>query len=340
MRFDFTEVQASWKARGEALGREVGADAAAADAVMGAARAGLVDRRADLLSIAAAVEAVAHGSPSAAMAIAMHATAALAAAGSDRFGDLLFRGEQVGALALSSEDVPVADGARLSGSASWVAPIAPGGLAVVGARRGDELAAYAVPLAARGVAVEPLDPAGLRPLVFAQLRLDGADAIHVGPTVPVMARLRVLVAAVGLGIGRRALEEALRAARAAGGGAAGEQTVQGLLANAATELDAALLLTWKAASADGSLTLAEASMAKLAATGAAQRAIERTTQVVGVETFRSGHVIERLAQDVRALELFAGRTEALRAAVAEDVLPPAAVAATRDGGTYARDAAR
>jgi hypothetical protein len=34
-------------------------------------------------------------------------------------------------------------------------------------------------------------------------------------------------------------------------------------------------------------------------------------------------VIERLAQDVRALELFAGRTEALRAAVAEDVLPSA-----------------
>jgi alkylation response protein AidB-like acyl-CoA dehydrogenase len=62
-------------------------------------------------------------------------------------------------------------------------------------------------------------------------------------------------------------------------------------------------------------------MAKLAATGAAQRAIERTTQVVGVDTFRAGHVIERLAQDVRALELFAGRTEALRAAVAEEVLP-------------------
>lgn len=57
---------------------------------------------------------------------------------------------------------------------------------------------------------------------------------------------------------------------------------------------------------------------------AAQRAIERTTQVVGMETFRQGHIIERLAQDVRALELFAGRTEALRAAVAEEVLPNSA----------------
>jgi alkylation response protein AidB-like acyl-CoA dehydrogenase len=323
MRFDLTDVQASWKSKGETLGRELGVDAAAADAVMGAARAGILEPRSELMAIAAAVAAVAHGSPSAAMAIAMHSVAARAAAAS-RFGDLLFRGEQVGALALSSEDVPLLrdgeKGGRLSGRASWVAPIVDGGLAIVGARSGDDLVAVAVPLAGGGVSIEPLEPSGLRPLVCAHLALQDAEAFGVGPTVPVMARLRVLIAAVGLGIGRRALQEALSAARAAGGGAAGEQTVQGLLADAATELDAALLLTWKAASAP-TLTLAGASMAKLAATGAAQRAIERTTQVVGVETFRQGHVIERLAQDVRALELFAGRTEALRAAVAEDELP-------------------
>jgi alkylation response protein AidB-like acyl-CoA dehydrogenase len=321
MRFDLTDVQSSWKSKGETLGRDLGVDAAAADAVMGAARAGLLERRADLMSIAAAVEAVAHGSPSAAMAIAMHTVAAGAAASVERFGDLLFRGEVRGALALSSEDVPLARGNSLSGRASWVAPIVNGGLAIVGARSGDELAAFAVPLDARGVDVETVEAAGLHPLVCAHLALKNVEAFPVGPTVPVMARLRVLIAAVGLGMGRRALEEALVAARAAGGGAAGEQTVQGLLADAATELDAALMLTWKAAAADARLTLSDASVAKLAATGAAQRAIERTAQVVGVETFRAGHVIERLAQDVRALELFAGRTEALRAAVAEDVLP-------------------
>ena len=322
MRFDLTDVQSSWKSKGETLGRELGPDAAAADAVMGAARVGLLERRADLMSIAAAVEAMAHGSPSGAMALAMHTVAAGAAASLPQLGDLLFRGEQRGALALSSEDVPLAKGSSLSGRVSWVAPVVNGGLAIVGARSGDELAAFAVPLDGRGVQVETVEAAGLRPLVCAHLTVKDVEAFHVGPTVPVMARLRVLIAAVGLGIGRRALEEALVAARAAGGGAAGEQTVQGLLADAATELDAALMLTWKAAAEDARLTLSAASMAKLAATGAAQRAIERTTQVVGVETFRAGHVIERLAQDVRALELFAGRTEALRAAVAEDVLPP------------------
>jgi hypothetical protein len=42
---------------------------------------------------------------------------------------------------------------------------------------------------------------------------------------------------------------------------------------------------------------------------------------VGADSFRAGHVVERLAQEVRALELFAGRTEALREAVAEETLP-------------------
>lgn len=139
--------------------------------------------------------------------------------------------------------------------------------------------------------------------------------------MPIMARVRLLLTAAGLGIGRRALHEALTAAQGpTPRGAGGEQTVQGLLADAATELEAATLLTWKAATAS-ELSLADASMAKLAATEATQRAVARATQVVGVDSFRSGHIVERLARDVRALELFAGRTEALREAVALETLP-------------------
>ena len=81
-----------------------------------------------------------------------------------------------------------------------------------------------------------------------------------------------------------------------------------------------MLLTWKAAAAS-TLSFADASMAKLAATEATQRAVARATQVVGADSFRRGHIIERLAQDVRTLELFAGRTEALREAVALETLP-------------------
>ena len=79
-------------------------------------------------------------------------------------------------------------------------------------------------------------------------------------------------------------------------------------------------MTWKAAASPDRPTLAAASLAKLAATEATQRAVLRATQVIGGDSFRTGHIIDSLARDVRALELFAGRTEALREAAAEELL--------------------
>lgn len=327
MDFDLTDVHASWKSRGEALGREVAGGAAAARVVLGAARLGLLDAGGDLLGLAVAVEAMAGESPAAWVAVALHSAAALAVTGEDRFSPL-FRGEAVAATDLSSDDLPVARRGRLSGRAAWVAPITDGGVAFVGARSGDEHAAFAVALDAPGVTVERVDTAALIGVACAHVSFDSAVCTRIGTTLPVRTRIRILVVAAGLGMGRRARWEALATARASQGDA-GEGTVQGLLADAATELDAAMLMTWKAAltasAADVSpaVFLADASLAKLMATGAAQRAVERATQVVGADSFRRGHIVEPLAQDVRSLELFAGRTEALRAAAAEELLPRA-----------------
>ena len=321
MRFDLTNAQAAWQLNGATIGTELPVDATARDAVQAAARHGLLEPEADLLSLTAAIEAVGHASPSAAVSIAMHLTVITALRGDARFADALLRGDVIGAIALSADDVPVEKDGHLSGRASWVAPIESPGIALLGARTGDDVAAYAVALDADGVLVEPEKSAGLHGLVCGHVVLRDAQAMPAGETMPSMARVRLLMAAVGLGIGRRALFEALTAARQSGGADAGEQTVQGLLADAATELEAARLLTGEAARRDGQLTLGEASIAKLASTGAAERAVERATQVIGVTTLRRGHIVERLAQDVRALELFAGRTEALRAAVAAEILP-------------------
>jgi alkylation response protein AidB-like acyl-CoA dehydrogenase len=231
------------------------------------------------------------------------------------------RGEIVGAIALSSDDVPSEEGGRLSGRASWVVPLTSNGLAIVGVRSGDGLVAAAVSLDAEGITQEPESTAGLRGLVCGHIRFERTPFTAAGATQPFMSRARILLAAAGVGMGRRALHEALAVARGrTGHGAGGEQTVQGLLADSATELDAARMLLWKAASAT-TLSLGDASMAKLAATDATQRAVARATQVVGAHSFRAGHIVERLSQDVRALELFAGRTEALREAVAMETLP-------------------
>ena len=322
MEFNLSEVQQAWQAKGESLGKDLVEDAAAADVIMGAARVGLIDPRVDLLSAAVAVEALATESSAAAIALALHEGIVLALGADDRFTSLV-RGETVGAISLSTDEMPEESGGRLRGRASIVGPLTDRGLAIVGARSGEALMAFAVALDTPGTTIDPMRTAALRGFVCGHVSFDNAECVPLGVTLPFMTRARILLAAAGLGMGRRALHEALQAAHGyRGRGAGGEQTVQGLLADAATELDAATMLTWKAACGEP-LSLGQASMAKLSATEATQRAVARATQVVGADSFRHGHVIERLAQDVRALELFAGRTEALREAVAQEELPRA-----------------
>ena len=320
MHFNLTPVQQSWKEKAQSLAHDLSDDPAAADVVAGASRVGLLDPGADLISAAVAIETLAYHSSAAAMALALHSGVVLALGPDDRFS-ALSRGETVGAIALSTDTMPAEEHGRLTGTASLVGPVTDHGVAVVGARAGDGLVACAVSLDAPHVATAVIATAALGGFVCGNVVMDGASAEVLGPTLPFMTRVRILLSAAGVGMGKRALNEALHAAHTLRGrGAGGEQTVQGLLADAATELDAALLLIWKAAAAQ-TLSLAEASMAKLAATEATQRAVVRATQVIGVDSLNRGHIIDRLAQDIRALELFAGRTEALREAVANELLP-------------------
>jgi alkylation response protein AidB-like acyl-CoA dehydrogenase len=318
MDFNLTRTQNEWQARAQQVVARLSPDATAAQVVAAAAQAQLLDAEEDLLAAAVAVEAFASQSPAAAVVLALH-TCVLRSLGDHPAIDSLAKGEKVGALALSADQHP-AGGARLSGRASWVAPLTDSGVAIVGGSSDGNLVAYAVRLDASTVAIERVDAAALPGVSWGHLTFNASPAIALGPTMPVMARARILLAAAGLGMGRRALREALQVARGSNKlGAGGEQTVQGLLADAATELDAAMLLTWKAASAR-ELSLGDASLAKLMATEATQRAVTRATQVVGVDSFTAGHIVDRLARDVRLLELFAGRTEALREAAAEEVL--------------------
>jgi alkylation response protein AidB-like acyl-CoA dehydrogenase len=320
MDFNLSPPQLESQERAQTFARALTPDTPATDIVAGAVRARLVDARGDLLSSVVAVEAVAWESAGAAVALAMHVGVSMGLGETDASAQLS-RGAVVGAIALSSDEVPVVEQGSLSGRASWVTPLTAHGLVIVGVRDGESLTAAAVRLDAAGVTQEPVATAGLSGLVCGHVRFERTPLTPAGATQPFMARARVLLAAAGLGMGRRALHEALTVARGhRDRGAGGEQTVQGLLADAATELDAARMLTWKAAAA-AEMSLADASMAKLLATEATQRAVARATQVVGAESFRAGHIVERLAQDVRALELFAGRTEALREAVALDTLP-------------------
>ena len=136
---------------------------------------------------------------------------------------------------------------------------------------------------------------------------------------------RVGIAAQALGIGEAALDAAITHAKAReqfGGPIANYQAVQWMLADSATELAAARLLTWKAADAKDrqERSTLEASMAKLAASEAAHRAADRAMQVLASAGYRRGSVVERLFRDVRATEIYQGTSEAQRMIIAEAIL--------------------
>ena len=308
MDFNLSDVQRAWMQKAEALAKELTGESASADVVLGAARFGVVDPRADLVAAAVAVEALGAEYAAAAIALALHTGVLLALGPDDRF-TALSRGETVGAIALSTEDLPVEDGGRLTGRASLVGPLTDHGLAIVGARHGDTLLACAVALDSQEISVRIVGTAALRGFVCGHVMLNGVPAIPVGAPVPFMTRVRILLAAAGLGMGRRALRDALAAAHGyRGRGAGGEQTVQGLLADAATELDAATMLTWKAASAP-ELSLADASMAKLAATELAKKCALEGMQSMGGYGYATEYPMEQYLRAAVVTTIFGGTSE-------------------------------
>lgn len=136
---------------------------------------------------------------------------------------------------------------------------------------------------------------------------------------------RVAIAAQALGVGTAALDEALDYARrreAFGQPIGNYGAIQWMLADMATELDAARMLTLKAADArtrDSRVTL-EAAMAKLYASEAAHRAADKAMQILASKGYRRGSVVERLFRDVRATEIYQGTSEVQRMVIAEHVL--------------------
>ena len=97
-----------------------------------------------------------------------------------------------------------------------------------------------------------------------------------------------------------------------------------MLADMATELDAARMLTLKAADARDRATRrvrrVEAAMAKLVASEAAHRAADSAMQILASHGYRRGSVVERLFRDVRATEIYQGTSEVQRMVIAEHIL--------------------
>ncbi|EKX66313.1 acyl-CoA dehydrogenase family protein [Streptomyces ipomoeae] len=261
------------------------------------------------------------------------------------------KGLLVGAFAVSekaagSEVAAVGLGARksenggyvLDGGKAWIANATIADLYVVIARTGEGpgplgLTAFLVPADTPGVRVERLDaiaPRSFGHLVFEDCRVP-AEAVLGRPgkgfvvAVDLLERFRMTVGAAALGFARRAADTALahtRSRNAYGGTLFDLQLVKAQLADMEVQLNAAALLTARAAwECDrGSRGFARHSnIAKVYATEAAQGIVDASVQLFGAAGVVQGTVTERLYRQIRSLRIYEGSTDVLRVAVADSL---------------------
>jgi acyl-CoA dehydrogenase len=202
------------------------------------------------------------------------------------------------------------------------------------ARGTKAIAAFVVDADAPGLRIaERLDtmaPHPLARLAFEGCRIPASHCLAEAGTGFKLAMrtldvFRTSVAAAALGFARRALAEGLARAttRAMFGQRLSElQLTQAKLADMALAVDAAALLTYRAAwrRDQGHTVTREAAMAKLAATEGAQRVIDAALQLWGGAGVQSGQVVERLYRDIRALRIYEGASEVQQLIIARELL--------------------
>jgi alkylation response protein AidB-like acyl-CoA dehydrogenase len=246
-------------------------------------------------------------------------------------------GSDVAALACRAAEV--GDGYVIDGEKTWISN---GGIAdfyVLFARTGEApgargISAFIVDADTPGLEVaeriEVIAPHPLARLRCVECRVPktqmiGAPGQGFKIAMQTLDIFRTSVAAAALGFARRALHEGLhRAASRAmfGQRLADFQLTQAKLAQMATTVDAAALLTYRAAwlRDQGRIVTREAAMAKMAATEGAQQVIDAALQMFGGEGVRAGSTVESLYREIRALRIYEGATEVQQLIIGRDLL--------------------
>ena len=246
-------------------------------------------------------------------------------------------GSDVAAMALEAK--VEGDHVVLNGEKTWISN---GGIAdfyVVFARSGEApgsrgISAFIVDTGTPGFEIAErinvIAPHPLARLKFTNCRVPLSQRIgEAGQGFKVAMRtldvFRTSVAAAALGFARRALDEALQRAttrRMFNGVLADFQLTQARLAQMATTIDSAALLTYRAAwqRDQGRNVTKEAAMAKMVATEGAQQVIDSAVQLWGGMGVVSEQPVERLYREIRSLRIYEGATEVQQLIIARELL--------------------
>ena len=243
--------------------------------------------------------------------------------------------------ALRTRAVRQGDRWVLEGEKQWITSGDVAGVIVVWARTDAQLetrgvTAFLVEQGTPGLRVgRHEEKMGIRASTTVSLALEGCEVPdaarlgEVGEGFPIaLAALdggRIGIAAQATGTIRAALEASVRYAKdrtAFGRPIAEHQSIAFMLADLRTEHDAAELLTLRAAAAKeaGRPFTREASMAKLYASEAAQRAVTRGVQIHGGYGYTDAFPAERLFRDARVQTIYEGTSEIQRLVIARELL--------------------
>lgn len=265
----------------------------------------------------------------------------------ERFLEPALRGEKVGGICMTEPDagsdlmsistraVPSAGGEwRLTGAKTWVTSAPAASFFTVFARTGDkELSVFLVDREAEGVELgKNIGKVGVRASLTSEVFFNSAPAACLlgergkGTAYlrEILAEIRVMTAALAVGVARSAYEEALRYSgerQQFGKPIRKFQAVQAHLTDMAVDLEAARQITlWAAWRSDQGLANAtQASMAKLFASEAAARICDRAARVVASYGYASDSPIQRYLRDVRFTLIGGGTSEILRGNIARDL---------------------
>jgi acyl-CoA dehydrogenase len=178
--------------------------------------------------------------------------------------------------------------------------------------------------------IEVMAPHPLARLVFKDCRIpatqrlgDSGQGFKIAMST--LDIFRSSVAAAAVGFARCALHESLSrsTSRKMFGQALSDfQLTQAKLAKMATDIDAAALLTYRAAwlKDRGQPVTVEAAMAKMTATEIAQQAIDSAVQIFGALGVVSEQVVERLYREIRPLRIYEGATEVQQLIIARGII--------------------
>jgi acyl-CoA dehydrogenase len=235
---------------------------------------------------------------------------------------------------VTTELVSGPDGLLLRGTKSYISNAGAAAFYVTFAREESGYSMVLVPADAAGISVTPT-PELIAPHVLGDVHFDEVRLPHTARlgepgkgldlVLATLGVFRVSVAGAAVGLAQAALEEAVRHTRTRvqfGRPLARLGPVAQMLADCWTEVEMTRLLTYRAACLavdDPAASLNHSSMAKLAASEAASKVVDRCVQMMGRYGLVRDSKIERLYRQARPMRIYEGASEVLRLGIARQL---------------------